>query len=62
MTWYGVNFVLGKGLLSYGFGSGGGWYIIVYMVLETIFLAAFAFKYYFITGSEPAVPDKPLVA
>ena len=23
MTWYGVNFVLGQGLHSYGFGSGG---------------------------------------
>src|SRR2546428_13397415 len=24
MAWYGVNFVLGKGLHSYGFGIGGG--------------------------------------
>lgn len=25
MAWYGVNFVLGAGLHSYGFSSGGGW-------------------------------------
>lgn len=46
MTWYGVNFVLGKGLHSYGFGSGGGWYIVGYIILEAIFLAVFAIFYF----------------
>ncbi len=39
MTWYGVNFVLGRGLHSYGFGSGGSGWITVYVILETLFLA-----------------------
>ncbi len=45
MTWYGVNFVLGTGLHSYGFGSGGGWYVIGYLALEVLFLAAVSWKY-----------------
>ena len=28
MSWYGVNFVLGVGLHSYGFGAGGQWYVL----------------------------------
>jgi ABC-type transport system involved in cytochrome c biogenesis permease subunit len=27
MAWYGVNFVLGAGLHSYGFGGGGPWWV-----------------------------------
>jgi hypothetical protein len=27
MCWYGVNFVLGAGLHSYGFGGGGPWWV-----------------------------------
>ena len=38
MTWYGVNFVLGRGLHSYGQGSGGMEWIIYYLVLEAAFL------------------------
>lgn len=38
MTWYGVNFVLGRGLHSYGFGSGGIVWIIYYLVFEALFL------------------------
>jgi ABC-type transport system involved in cytochrome c biogenesis permease subunit len=29
MSWYGVNFVLGAGLHSYGFGGGGPWWIFL---------------------------------
>ena len=29
MAWYGVNFVLGVGLHSYGFGEGGGQGIVM---------------------------------
>jgi cytochrome c-type biogenesis protein CcsB len=34
MAWYGVNFVLGKGLHSYGFGVGGFPYVIGYVAVE----------------------------
>ena len=34
MAWYGVNFVLGKGLHSYGFGVGGFTYVIGYVAIE----------------------------
>ena len=39
MTWYGVNFVLGRGLHSYGFGSGGMRWILYYLGAELLFLA-----------------------
>ncbi len=38
MTWYGVNFVLGRGLHSYGAGSGGMVWVIYYLIFETAFL------------------------
>ncbi len=42
MAWYGVNFVLGVGLHSYGFGSGGFGYAITFVACELTFaLAAF---------------------
>ncbi|NBX76388.1 MAG: hypothetical protein EBQ92_07520 [Proteobacteria bacterium] len=34
MAWYGVNFVLGVGLHSYGFGSGGLSYVIGYLIIQ----------------------------
>ncbi|HUJ09716.1 MAG TPA: cytochrome c biogenesis protein CcsA [Verrucomicrobiae bacterium] len=34
MAWYGVNFVLGKGLHSYGFGVGGFGYVAAFVVVE----------------------------
>ncbi len=37
MAWYGVNFVLGKGLHSYGFGAGGFIYAIGFVVFEVVF-------------------------
>jgi cytochrome c-type biogenesis protein CcsB len=39
MAWYGVNFVLGKGLHSYGFGTGGYSYALGFVGAEIIFLA-----------------------
>lgn len=39
MAWYGVNFVLGKGLHSYGFGAGGQIYVGAFVFLEIAFLA-----------------------
>lgn len=39
MTWYGVNFVLGRGLHSYGAGTGGMVWIIYYLIFEAGFVA-----------------------
>jgi cytochrome c-type biogenesis protein CcsB len=39
MAWYGVNFVLGTGLHSYGFGVGGYGYVGAYLAAEGAFLA-----------------------
>ncbi len=39
MTWYGVNFVLGRGLHSYGAGTGGMQWVIYYLILEAAFVA-----------------------
>jgi cytochrome c-type biogenesis protein CcsB len=41
MAWYGVNFVLGAGLHSYGFGAGGVEYVAGF-VLAHLFLIAYA--------------------
>jgi cytochrome c-type biogenesis protein CcsB len=38
MTWYGVNFVLGKGLHSYGFGGGGFFWIGSAVALDFAFV------------------------
>jgi ABC-type transport system involved in cytochrome c biogenesis permease subunit len=36
MAWYGVNFVLGTGLHSYGFGSGGYAYVGGFVAFEVL--------------------------
>lgn len=38
-TWYGVNYILGTGLHSYGFGNGGEIYYYLYLLAEALFLA-----------------------
>jgi len=38
MAWYGVNFVLGAGLHSYGFGSGGFGYAAAFVAAELVFV------------------------
>jgi ABC-type transport system involved in cytochrome c biogenesis permease subunit len=40
MAWYGVNFVLGKGLHSYGFGGGGAGWVAMAVALDLIFVGA----------------------
>lgn len=37
-TWYGVNYILGTGLHSYGFGSGGEIYYYAFLMAEVLFL------------------------
>ncbi len=39
MSWYGVNFILGKGLHSYGFGTGGFSYVAGFAAFEVVFVA-----------------------
>jgi cytochrome c-type biogenesis protein CcsB len=38
MAWYGVNFVLGAGLHSYGFGAGGIEYVAGFVILHLIYV------------------------
>jgi ABC-type transport system involved in cytochrome c biogenesis permease subunit len=38
-TWYGVNYILGTGLHSYGFGQGGEGYYYSYVIAEIIFIS-----------------------
>ena len=45
MAWYGVNFVLGAGLHSYGFGGGGVPYVLAALGLQGLFVAAAAVRY-----------------
>ena len=44
MAWYGVNFVLGKGLHSYGFGVGGYWYALTFVAVELAFVTVAALR------------------
>lgn len=37
-TWYGVNYILGTGLHSYGFGSGGEIYYYSFLLAEGLFI------------------------
>lgn len=39
MAWYGVNYVLGAGLHSYGFGAGGLEYVSAFLVIQLLFVA-----------------------
>lgn len=45
MAWYGVNFVLGVGLHSYGFGAGGLNYVISFVIADIILLLFFARRF-----------------
>ena len=49
-TWYGVNFILGSGLHSYGSGAGGQWEVAGAVVLNWLFLAAAGVRYLIETG------------
>jgi cytochrome c-type biogenesis protein CcsB len=45
MAWYGVNFVLGTGLHSYGFGIGGESYVMTAIGLDLVYVSAAVFRY-----------------
>ena len=53
MAWYGVNFVLGKGLHSYGFGIGGETYVATFVILDLLFVGFTIWRYR--TSKQPAV-------
>jgi hypothetical protein len=54
MAWYGVNFVLGRGLHSYGFGNGGQLYVGAFALLEIAFLVfVLARRPTIVTSSDP---------
>ncbi len=57
-SWYGVNFVLGVGLHSYGFGTGGQYEVGVIVLLNWAFLAAATVRYMRETrGSDPTIDE-----
>lgn len=45
MAWYGVNFILGKGLHSYGFGAGGVEYMAGFFALHLLLCGIVFWKY-----------------
>ena len=59
MAWYGVNFVLGTGLHSYGFGVGGENYVMTAVGLDLVFVATTVGRY--LRRSVVSAPAKQLV-
>ena len=49
-TWYGVNFLLGSGMHSYGSGAGGQWAVGGAVAIQWLFLAAAGTRYWIETG------------
>jgi ABC-type transport system involved in cytochrome c biogenesis permease subunit len=45
MAWYGVNFVLGVGLHSYGFGGGGTRFVGLFLLLQAMWVVAAGARY-----------------
>ncbi|MHB8971083.1 MAG: cytochrome c biogenesis protein [Pirellulaceae bacterium] len=45
MAWYGVNFVLGAGLHSYGFGGGGTPFVVSAVCLQAMWVAVAGVRY-----------------
>jgi hypothetical protein len=65
MAWYGVNFVLGKGLHSYGFGIGGETYVATFVGLDLLFVAFAIWRYRTsirVRSAEPAVESETVAA
>jgi ABC-type transport system involved in cytochrome c biogenesis permease subunit len=58
MSWYGVNFVLGAGLHSYGFGAGGQAEVGAGVLANWLFLGAAGLRYRWETR-ERNTPTKP---
>ena len=58
MAWYGVNFVLGKGLHSYGRGVGGEGYVATLLVLDAVFLGVACWRHWQAESVRRAVVPK----
>jgi cytochrome c-type biogenesis protein CcsB len=54
VAWYGVNFVLGAGLHSYGFGGGGKWFMGSLIGAESLYVAAALWR-----SHKPIAAGKP---
>jgi drug/metabolite transporter (DMT)-like permease len=59
MAWYGVNFVLGKGLHSYGFGLGGETYVVSFVIADLLFVAFGIWRH---RGTKARKASSPAVA
>jgi ABC-type transport system involved in cytochrome c biogenesis permease subunit len=55
IAWYGVNFVFGSGLHSYGEGTGGGAYVTLALVVNWLFVGAAWLRYSAEMRSTPAI-------
>jgi cytochrome c-type biogenesis protein CcsB len=60
MAWYGVNFVLGTGLHSYGFGSGGYAYVGGFVLFEVLVIVGALVRYRGQQARTGAVPSGTL--
>ena len=60
MAWYGVNFVLGKGLHSYGFGIGGENYVGGFVIADLLFVGFAIWRYR--STKPPRPPTTPMAA
>jgi cytochrome c-type biogenesis protein CcsB len=59
MSWYGVNFVLGAGLHSYGFGTGGQGYVASFVGLQVLYVIVVRFIIGRRMAGEATSQDKP---
>ena len=57
MAWYGVNYLLGTGLHSYGFGSGGYWYVGSFVAFEMLVIGAAALRRRSVTARPAPAPS-----
>ena len=60
MAWYGVNFVLGAGLHSYGFADGGAPWVVLFVILQIAYIALAAGVKFKISGTGKAPKKKRL--
>jgi len=62
MAWYGVNFVLGKGLHSYGFGIGGETYVASGVIADLLFVGFAIWRYRSAKSSRLSTTPAPVPA
>jgi ABC-type transport system involved in cytochrome c biogenesis permease subunit len=46
MAWYGVNFILGAGLHSYGFATGGTPWVLGFVAVQLVYVLAISWSHY----------------